>query len=172
MVNSGDLWIKVPEPFWGVDTVGFSVRYPLQPDSEPQAVVPFVVEGEAPLMRKLARALQLFSQRGLYVDLQKPGEAYGWSDPIPLSDQVVVMGFRDLSMDADDDPVRALRERLANQLVPLAFPFLRDCVRVARLRLAGLISVKLVVGSLPEMELTLPLEKIGVGNGVLTLSEL
>ena len=171
MVNSDDLWIKVPEPFWGVDTVGFSVRYPLQPDSEPQMVVPFVVEGEATLMRKLARALQLFSQRELYVDLQKPGEAYGWSDPIPLSDQVVVMGFRDLSLD-DRDPVRALRERLANQLVPLAFPFLRDCVRVARLRLAGLISVKLVVGSLPEMELTLPLEKIGVGNGVLTLSEL
>ncbi len=171
MVNSDDLWIKVPEPFWGVDTVGFSVRYPLQPDSEPQMVVPFVVEGEATLMRKLARALQLFSQRELYVDLQKPGEAYGWSDPIPLSDQVLVMGFRDLSLD-DRDPERALRERLANQLVPLAFPFLRDCVRVAGLRLAGLISVKLVVGSLPEMELALPLEKIGVGNGVLTLSEL
>jgi hypothetical protein len=171
VVSSDDLWIKVPEPFWGVDTVGFSVRYPLQPDSEPQAVVPFVVEGEAPLMRKLTRTLQLFSQRELYVDLHMPGEAYGWSDPIPLSDQVVVMGFRDLSLD-DRDPVRALRERLANQLVPLAFPFLRDCVRVARLRLAGLISVKLVVGSLPEMELALPLEKIGVGNGVLTLAEL
>jgi hypothetical protein len=171
VVNSDDLWIKVPEPFWGVDTVGFSVRYSLQADTEPQAVVPFVVEGEAPLMRRLGRALQLFTQRELYVDLQKPGEAYGWSDPIPLSDQVLVMGFRDLSLD-DRDPERALRERLANQLVPLAFPFLRDCVRVAGLRLAGLISVKLVVGSLPEMELALPLEKIGVGNGVLTLSEL
>lgn len=172
MVSSGDLWIKVPGPFWGVDTVGFSVRYPLAPDSEPASVVPFVVEGDAHLMRKLARTLQLFTQRQLYVDCEEPGEAYGWSDPIPLSDQVVVMAFRDLSLAADRDPVRALRERLANQLVPLAFPFLRDCVRVARLRLEGRIAVKLAVGSQPEFELSLPLEKIGVGNGERTLAEL
>ncbi|MGA9776325.1 MAG: hypothetical protein WBU92_10490 [Candidatus Dormiibacterota bacterium] len=172
MVNSGDLWIKVPGPFWGVDTVGFSVRYPLGPDPDPGSAVPFLVEGDAPLMGKLGRMLRLFAQRELFVDCQEPGEAYSWSEPIPLSDQLVVMSFRDRSMDGGGDPVRAVRNRLANQLVPLAFPFLRDCVRVARLRLDGLISVRLVAGSQPEIELSLPLEKIGVGNGDRSLAEL
>lgn len=165
MASSRDLWLKVPDPFWGVDTVGFSVRYPLGPAPDPGAGVPFTVEGEAPPMRELGRLLQLFSQRELFVDCAKPGEAYSWSEPIPLSDQLVVMSFRDRSMEGVVDPALALRNRLANQLVPLAFPFLRDCVRVARLRLAAFISVRLAVGSEPEMELTLPLEKIGVGNG-------
>lgn len=164
MSGPGDLWIKVPSPFWGVDAVGFSARYPLRPDGARE--VPFFVEGEADLMAGLGRLLRLFSKREQFVDCERLGEAYSWSDPISLSDEVVVMAFRDLSMEAGTrDPVLAVRNRLANQLVPMAFPFLRDCVRVARLRLSTTISVLISADRLTDIELAVPLEQIGVGNG-------
>lgn len=164
MSGVGDLWIKVPSPFWGVDEVGFSARYPLRPDGAPE--VPFFVEGEAGLMAELGRMLRLFARREQFVDCQELGEAYSWSDPIALSDQVLVMAFRDRSLElSSGDPELAVRNRLANQLVPMAFPFLRDCVRVARLRLANSISVMISADRLEDIELTVALSQIGVGNG-------
>jgi hypothetical protein len=170
---STDLWIKVPAPFFGVETVGFSVRYALDRDEDEFADVPFFVEGEAGLMGRLIQQLRLFPQRERFVDCRAAGEAYSWTDPISLSDEVVVMAFRDQSLSQPAaDPVQAVRNRLINQMVPLAFPFLRDCVRVAGLRLNAWISVRLASEQVPEIDLSLPVGDIVRGNGVRALADL
>ena len=173
MPSSTDFWIKVPNPFWGVETVGFSVRCPSQPESAGLPDVPFFVEGDAQSMASLDQPLRLFAQRERYVDCDGLGEAYSWTDPIKLTDEVIVMAFRDRSLEQPaPDPNRALLNRLSNQLVLLAFPFLRDCVRVAGLRLSSLISVKIGSDSFPEIDLSLPLADIVEGNGTRALLEL
>ncbi|HVB53828.1 MAG TPA: hypothetical protein VNF24_06505 [Candidatus Acidoferrales bacterium] len=173
MPSSHDFWIKVPNPFWGVETVGFSVRCPSQPESAGLPDIPFFVEGDAQTMASLDHPLRLFPQRARYVDCDGLGEAYSWTDPIKLTDEVIVLAFRDRSLEqAAPDPRRALLNRLSNQLVLLAFPFLRDCVRVAGLRLSSLISVTIGSDSFPEIDLSLPLAKIVEGNGSLSLLEL
>jgi hypothetical protein len=93
-----DLWIKVPGPFYGVGTVGFSVRYSQEPELPEPATVTFFVEGEAAPLEALAHSLRLFPERERFVDCEAPGEAYGWSDPINLSDEVIVMAFKDRSL--------------------------------------------------------------------------
>ncbi len=168
-----ELWIKVPNPFWGVETVGFSVRCPAPVDQGPLPDIPFFVEGEAELMAPLGARLRLFPQRDRFVDCSNLGEAYSWTDPINLTDEVIVLAFRDRSLSqVEPDPVAAVRNRLANQLVPLAFPFLRDCVRVAGLRLTPTISVRISARPQPDVELELPLENIVQGNGGRTLGEI
>ncbi|MGC2191529.1 MAG: hypothetical protein WA751_04275 [Candidatus Dormiibacterota bacterium] len=173
MPSSTDFWIKVPNPFWGVETVGFSVRCPSQPESVGLPDVPFFVEGDAQSMASLDQPLRLFAQRERFVDCDGLGEAYSWTDPIKLTDEVIVMAFRDRSLEQPaPDPNRALLNRLSNQLVLLAFPFLRDCVRVAGLRLSSPISVKIGSDSYPEIDLSLPLAEIVQGNGARSLWEL
>jgi len=171
--STSDFWIKVPNPFWGVETVGFSVRYPSQPEAQGLPDIPFFVEGDAQSMASLDHPLRLFAQRERYVDCDGLGEAYSWTDPIRLTDEVIVMAFRDRSLEqAVPDPNRALLNRLSNQLVLLAFPFLRDCVRVAGLRLSSPISVRIGPESGPEIDLSLPLADIVEGNGTRSLTEL
>lgn len=171
--SPSDFWIKVPNPFWGVETVGFSVRYPSQPEAEGLPDIPFFVEGDAQSLASLDHPLRLFPQRDRYVDCDGLGEAYSWTDPIKLTDEVTVMAFRDRSLDqVAPDPSRVLLNRLSNQLVLLAFPFLRDCVRVAGLRLSPQISVKIGSESLPEIDLSLPLTDIVSENGFRSLSDL
>ncbi|HUY10116.1 MAG TPA: hypothetical protein VMW80_11865 [Candidatus Dormibacteraeota bacterium] len=173
MPSPTDFWIKVPNPFWGVETVGFSVRCPSQTEAAGLPDIPFFVEGDARSMASLDHPLRLFPQRERYVDCDELGEAYGWTDPIKLTDEVIVMAFRDRSLEQTlPDPNRALLNRLSNQLVLLAFPFLRDCVRVAGLRLSSPISVKIGSDSFPEIDLSLPLTEIVEGNGARTLTEL
>lgn len=171
MANLTELWIKVPNPFFGVETVGFSVRY--DEDSDSRAEVPFFVEGEAARMRRLADRLHLLARRESFVDCSMVGEAYSWSDPIPLTDEVIVMAFQDHSLEAHDaDPVRTMRNRLRNQLVPLAFPFLRDLVRVAGMRLSPMICVLITASCVPDLELEMPVDKIVPENGTQLLDDL
>ncbi|MHB1526339.1 MAG: hypothetical protein ACYDEA_04965 [Candidatus Dormibacteria bacterium] len=173
MAISPDLWIKVPAPFFGVETVGFSVRYALDLDRDDGADVPFFVEGEAGLIGRLIQPLRLFPQRDRFVDCRATGEAYSWTDPISLSDEVIVMAFRDQSLNQPAlDPVQAVRNRLINQMVPLAFPFLRDCVRVAGLRLNAWISVRITSEHIPEIDLSVPVGQIVADNGIRALAEL
>ncbi len=162
----------MPTPFWGVDTVGFSVRYPSQPEAAGLPDIPFFVEGDAESMSALDHSLRLFPQRERFVDCDSLGEAYSWTDPIKLTDEVIVLAFRDRSLEQVlPDPNRALLNRLSNQLVLLAFPFLRDCVRVAGLRLSSPISVRIGSDSFPEIDLSLPLAEIVEGNGPRTLRD-
>ncbi|MHB1501100.1 MAG: hypothetical protein ACYCYK_08055 [Candidatus Dormibacteria bacterium] len=172
MASTTDLWIKVPNPLFGVDGVGFSVRYGGGVAEDQGADVPFFVEGEATIMTRLAERLRLFPARDLFVDCTETGEAYSWTEPIALTDEVIVMAFRDRSAALPPgDPAQAIRSRLRNQMVPLAFPFLRDLVRVADLRLSPLISLRLALDETPEMELSVPVQEIVERNGERVLTD-
>src|SRR3979409_520152 len=86
----GEMTIKVPAPFAGISDLGFTAQYRAQHFNEPQRDVPLLIEGPEPPMRRLAELLQLLSDAG--------STAYAWSDPVMLSDEVVVLAFRDRSV--------------------------------------------------------------------------
>ncbi|MGH7640422.1 MAG: hypothetical protein ACREN7_04440 [Candidatus Dormibacteria bacterium] len=172
MPSSHDLWIKVPNPFWGAGTVGFSARYPDRKEGPGLPDVPFFVEGDRESLSRLEDPLRLFPQRERYVDCSGVGEAYSWTEPIRLSDQVTVLAFRDRSFQGGaPQPSRMLLNRLSNQLVLLAFPFLRDCVRVAGLRLSSRISVRIGLEGEEDLDLTVPVIDIVERNGLKTLQD-
>jgi hypothetical protein len=82
-----------------------------------------------------------------------------------------VLAFRDHSLrDADDDDARAGRQYMWNLLRPLAFTFLRDCVRLGGLRLNDRIAVVLDAGRPPVVDLELQRSSISVENGTLLLA--
>src|SRR6202040_4052948 len=83
----GEMTIKVPAPFAGISDLGFTAQYRAQQFNEPQRDVPFLIEGPEPPMRRLAGLLQLPSGT--------ESSAYAWSDPVMLSDEVVLLAFRD-----------------------------------------------------------------------------
>ncbi|HUY96314.1 MAG TPA: hypothetical protein VMW47_01590 [Verrucomicrobiae bacterium] len=171
MVNA--VAITVPAPFSGVDSVGFSVRYP-ESDGPGPALgdVPIIVEGDAGPMRSLGQRLRLFPRREWFVDTGAVGEAYTWTDPIALTDEVLVIAFRDRSSGPGQAAVTAWRNHLVNQLVPLAFPFLRDCVRIGQLRLSREIEVAIRPEGQPALALSLPWQDIVTTNGTLVLTQL
>ncbi|MGH7698630.1 MAG: hypothetical protein ACRENV_08150, partial [Candidatus Dormibacteria bacterium] len=68
MPAPSDLWIKVPGPFFGVDSVGFSVRCPDAAAPGPLPDVPFFVEGDPDRITPLADRLRRFPERERYVD--------------------------------------------------------------------------------------------------------
>ncbi|HVA22003.1 MAG TPA: hypothetical protein VNN74_07910 [Candidatus Micrarchaeia archaeon] len=165
--------ITVPNPFLGVDTVGFSVRYPDESEpGAPPADVPIIIEGDAERMRPLAGRLRLFPRREWFVDCDQMGEAYTWTDPIALTDEVLVIAFRDRSGGPGLTLLDAWRNQLLNRLVPLAFPFLRDCVRIGQLRLSAEIEVAIQPEGQPALALRVPWRDIVPVNGSLVLSEL
>src|SRR5579864_7535990 len=86
----GEMTIKVPAPFAGITDLGFTAQYRAQTFNEPQRDVPLVIEGPELPMRRLAEMLQLLHDAN--------GSAYAWSDPVMLSDEVVVLAFRDRSL--------------------------------------------------------------------------
>src|SRR5712691_12437167 len=85
-----ELSIKVPAPFAGISDLGFTAQYRAQHFNEPLRDVPLLIEGPPPPMRRLAELLRLL--RGI------EGSSYAWSDPVMLSDEVVVLAFRDRSL--------------------------------------------------------------------------
>jgi len=169
-----ELVIKVPAPFSGVGDVGFSARYPAQESNEPLRDVPLFVEGPARPMRVLVERLALLADKerllpppaGLTVD----DEAYAWTPPIQLTDEVCVMAFRDRSLTVGDSAVAAVgRQYLWNLVRPMAFTFLRDCVRIGGLRLAERIAVVLDPGQPPVIDLEVERRSIWPENGTLLL---
>src|SRR5947209_1169626 len=86
----GEISIKVPAPFAGLSDLGFTAQYRAQHFNEPQRDVPLLFEGPQPPMRRLAEILQQLS------DTQASG--YAWTDPVMLSDEVVILAFRDHSV--------------------------------------------------------------------------
>lgn len=156
--------IKVPAPFSGVDDVGFSARYPEQEPNQPLRDVPFIVEGPPRLMERLVERLTLFTEKEHLVPEDGDDEAYTWTSPVRLTDEVVVLAFRDRSLRRDDG-VRAERGYVWNLVRPLAFPFLRDCVRIGGLRLAERIAVVLDVAGAQIVDLELARSAITPDNG-------
>ncbi len=166
-----ELVIKVPAPFSGIDDLGFSARYPAQAWNERLRDVPFIVEGPPLPMRRLIERLSLFAAKDSLITTHGDDEAYSWTSPVQLTDEVCVLAFRDHSLrDRTVEDAQAGRQYIWNLVRPLAFTFLRDCVRLGGLRLAESIAVVLDVGHPPVVDLELQRTAISIENGTLLLA--
>jgi len=169
--------IKVPAPFVGVDDLGFSARYPAQERVAPLRDVPVIVEGPPQAMHILVQRLVLFADKDRIIGAPAEDEAYTWTLPVQLTDEVCVMAFKDRSqMTASgaallaEEAAPVSRGYVWNLVRPLAFTFLRDCVRIGGLRLAERISIVLDTGHPPLVDLELQRASISPVNGSLLLS--
>ncbi|MBV8196315.1 MAG: hypothetical protein JOY80_12415 [Candidatus Dormibacteraeota bacterium] len=164
-----ELVIKVPAPFVGVEDLGFTARYPEQERSAPLRDVPFFVEGPPKPMQILVERLALFADKDRLFPDGADDELYSWTSPVRLTDEVCVMAFRDRSIQVLPDEVSEdaapLRSYIWNLVRPLAFTFLRDCVRIGGLRLAEQIAVVLDTGRPPAVDLAMTRASITPVNG-------
>jgi hypothetical protein len=166
-----ELVIKVPSPFAGQAEIGFSTRYPAQPAQAPLKDVPFIIEGPPAPMRRLQSRLELFREkRSLIPDA--PGEAYSWTDLIPLSEELFILAFRDESLSDQSDDAVSERRYIVNLIRPLVFPFLKDCVRIGQLALRETIMLALVDEERVMAELELRRSEIVPSNGSIVLGAL
>jgi hypothetical protein len=148
----GEMTIKVPAPFAGISDLGFTAQYRAQQFNERQRDVPIVFEGPESPLRRLTEMLQLLSDSA--------SATYVWTDPVALSDEVVVFAFRDRTIERTRPD-----DYLVNLVRPVVFTFLRDCAIVARLRLSDVIEMRVSAERKPVAELTVPLRKIVQPNG-------
>lgn len=166
-----ELVIKVPSPFSGVDDVGFSARYPAQAWNERLRDVPFIIEGPPRPMHRLVQRLSLFADKDSLITDLGDDEAYSWTAPVQLTDEVCVLAFRDRSLrELAGADAQAGRQYIWNLVRPLAFTFLRDCVRLGGLRLSESITVVVDVGRPPLVDLELQRSAISAENGTLLLA--
>jgi hypothetical protein len=178
-----ELVIKVPAPFSGVEDLGFSARYPAQEAHERLRDVPLFVEGPPRPMARLVSRLALLAEKDRLVGGGED-EAYAWTPPVQLTDEVCVLAFRDRSLvdfvagggALDSAPgvapgVALGRQYLWNLVRPMAFTFLRDCVRIGGLRLAERISFVLDAGRPPLIDLEMERRAIWPQNGTVLLFE-
>ncbi len=154
----GEITIKVPGPFAGVAELGFSARYPEQSFLQPLRDVPLWIEGPAEPMRRLAGRLRMLAA---LVEA-----AHGWTQPVVLTDEVVVMAFQDRSSEARllASPVAAV-DYVLNLVRPVVFPFLQDCAQVAHLRLTDRIEMRVRHGGRDVAELAMRRDQIVLANG-------
>ncbi|TAN33443.1 hypothetical protein EPN29_05750 [bacterium] len=150
--------ITVPAPFAGISDLGFTAQYRAQPFNEALRDVPLLIEGPRPPMRRLAELLQLLSEAD--------AAAYAWSGPVMLSDEVVVLAFRDRSITGRtlSDGARTA-DYILNLVRPVVFTFLRDCAIIAHLRLSEMIEMRVAAERKSIADITLPLEDIVQPNG-------
>jgi len=151
--------IKVPAPFAGISDLGFTAQYRAQNFNEPLRDIPLLFEGPRPPMRRLAELLQLLRNA--------EAGGYAWSDPVMLSDEVVVLAFRDRSLSgqtrSDGAPVSA--NYVLNLVRPVVFAFLKDCAGIAHLRLSDVIEMRVSAEGAPNWEVSMPLADIVAPNG-------
>ena len=164
-----ELVLKVPAPFPGIEDLGFTARYPAQGWGERLRDVPIVVEGPARPMEVLVGRLALFPERDRLVDMSGDDEAYTWTPPVQLSDEVCILAFRDRSLAVRSERTPAVRGYIWNLVRPLAFTFLRDCVRIGGLRLAERIAMVIDPGRPPLVDLEVRRQSIVPVNGDLVL---
>lgn len=154
----GEMTIKVPAPFAGINDLGMTVQYRAQNFNEPQRDVPLVFEGPTPPLQRLAEILQMLSGGH--------SPAYAWTQPVMLSDEVIVLAFRDRSVAGEtlSDGAR-LPDYVLNLVEPVVFTFLRDCASVARLRLSEVIEMRVSSRRESIAEIKLPVANIVQPNG-------
>jgi len=145
--------IKVPAPFAGISDLGFTAQYRAQTFNERQRDVPLLFEGPQSPLRRLTDMLQLLSESG--------SSTYTWTDPVMLSDEVVIFAFRDRSATT----AASLSDYFVNLLRPVVFTFLHDCAVVAHLRLSDVIEMRVSAERKSVAEFALPLQKIVQPNG-------
>ena len=150
--------IKVPAPFAGISDLGFTARYKAQQFNEPQRDVPLLFEGPEPPMRKLAEVLQQLSGSG--------SATYGWTDPVMLSDEVVIFAFRDRTVASQtlSDGTR-IADYFLNLVRPVVFTFLHDCAVIAHLRLSDVIEMRISSDRRSVAQFAMPLQEIVKPNG-------
>jgi hypothetical protein len=148
----GEMTIKVPAPFAGISDLGFTAQYRSQQFNERQRDVPLLFEGPESPLRRLTEMLQLLSDSA--------SASYVWTDPVVLSDEVVVFAFRDRTVDRTRTD-----DYLINLVRPVVFTFLRDCAMVAHLRLSDVIEMRVSAERKTVAEFALPLGKIVQPNG-------
>jgi hypothetical protein len=92
--------------------------------------------------------------------------AHGWTPPVSLTDEVLVMAFQDRSGRgrALADP-SGLLDYVANLVRPVVFPFLRDCAEVAHLRLTDRIEMRVRQADHDVAELAVRWDQIVPANG-------
>src|SRR5207237_5594727 len=154
----GEMTIKVPAPFAGISDLGFTARYRAQRFNEPQRDVPLLFEGPQPPMRRLAEVLRQLSETH--------SMTYTWTDPVMLSDEVVILAYRDRSVDGQtlSDGTR-IADYVMNLVRPVVFTFLPDCASIAHLRLSETIEMRVSAERRSVAEFALPLEDIVQPNG-------
>jgi|ERR1700674_460 len=153
-----EMFIKVPAPFAGISDLGFTAQYRAQHFNERQRDVPLLFEGPQPPMRRLAEVLQQLSAA--------QSSTYTWTDPVMLSDEVVVLAFRDRSVGGETLSDGApLADYVLNLVRPVVFTFLHDCAAVAHLRLSDEIEMRVSTERKAVAEFTLPLQDIVRPNG-------
>jgi hypothetical protein len=153
-----EMTIKVPAPFAGITDLGFTAQYRAQTFNEPLRDIPLVIEGPETPMRRLAELLQLLSDAD--------GSAYTWSDPVMLSDEVVILAFRDRSVSSRTLSDGAqVADHVLNLVRPVVFTFLRDCAMIAHLRLSEVIEMRVSAERKSVADITLPLQNIVQPNG-------
>jgi hypothetical protein len=153
-----EMTIKVPAPFAGITDLGFTAQYRAQTFNEPLRDVPLVIEGPEPPMRRLAELLQLLSD--------SDGSAYTWTDPVMLSDEILILAFRDRSVAGRTLSDGAqVTDHVLNLVRPVVFTFLRDCATIAHLRLSDVIEMRVSAERQSVAELSLPLQRIVQPNG-------
>lgn len=145
--------IKVPAPFAGISDLGFTAQYRAQTFNERQRDVPLLFEGPQSPLRRLTEMLQLLSESG--------SSTYTWTDPVMLSEEVVIFAFRDRSATT----AASLSDYFVNLLRPVVFTFLHDCAVVAHLRLSDVIEMRVSAERKSVAEFALPLQKIVQPNG-------
>jgi hypothetical protein len=154
-----EISIKVPGPFAGISDLGFTAQYRAQDAHQPLRDVPLVIEGPRPPMKRLAELLQLLRD----VD----GTKYSWTDPIMVSDEVVLLAFRDRSLAGQSllDGAAALSDHVLNMVRPVVFTFLHDCAIHAHLRLSEIIEVRVTTEQETVAAMALPVGEIVQSNG-------
>ncbi|HEX6350040.1 MAG TPA: hypothetical protein VF160_11705 [Candidatus Dormibacteraeota bacterium] len=154
-----ELTIKVPGPFEGVDELGFSARYPEQGRFAPLRDVPLWIEGPAQPLRRLHHRLRM-----LHEAIDGP---YAWTDPVQLAEEVVIVAFRDRSLEprSPEDYAQASLDLMLNLVRPVVFPFLADCARVAHLRLANRIEMTVEAADWPVAHFAMRVGQIVPENG-------
>lgn len=155
--------IKVPAPFAGVSDLGFSARYPDQSLLRPLRDVPLWIEGPAEPMRRLVARLRMLASL--------VQAAHGWTDPVVLTDEVLVMAFQDRSHTGGSgtgplsDAALGALDYVLNLVRPVVFPFLQDCAEVAHLRLTDRIDMSVRQSDHPVAELSIRWDQIVPSNG-------
>ncbi len=154
----GETTIKVPAPFAGISDLGFTARYQAQRFNEPQRDVPLLFEGPHPPIRRLAEVLQQLSG--------EHSASYAWTDPVMLSDEVVIFAFRDRSVRGQSlSDGGSIADYVMNLVRPVVFTFLHDCAVIAHLRLSDVIEMRVSTGRKSIAQFSMPLQEIVQPNG-------
>jgi len=152
-----EISIKVPGPFAGVSDLGFTTQYRAQSISQPMRDVPLVIEGPPPPIHRLEELLRALASSG--------ESTYSWSDPIMVSDEVVLLAFRDRSLKELGLGGQSLSDYVMNLIRPVVFPFLHDCAAIAHLRLSEVIEMRLSTENETLAAMSVPRGDIVPANG-------